>query len=63
MYYFPSYQAEEIIDVEDFVSRHLVKIAQRMEASSQNGSNLKIKNIQHIFVNVFASRWTSSLEL
>lgn len=55
IYYFPSYNVEEINDVEDFVSRHLCKIASRMELFSKNGSNLLIQNIENIFFNVIIS--------
>ena len=54
-YYFASYPVEVVEDVEDFVSRHLCKIASRMDLFSRNGSNLLIKNIQHIFFNVVSS--------
>ena len=55
VYYFPSYNSEEVEDVEDFVSRHLCKIASRMDLFSENGSNLLIQNIENIFFNVIIS--------
>lgn len=51
-YHFPSYQAEEIEDVDDFVVRHLTKIASRMDAFNHEGSNLVIKNIEHIHIQI-----------
>ena len=55
VYYFPSFNMEEIKDVEDFVSRHLCKIASRMDLFNKNGSNLLIQNIEHIFFNATIS--------
>ena len=55
MYYFPSYNSEDIADVDDFVSRHLCKIASRMEMFSKHGSNLLIQNIENIYLNVIIS--------
>ena len=55
VYYFPSYNSKEVEDVEDFVSRHLCKIASRMDLFSKNGSNLLIQNIENIFFNVIIS--------
>ena len=55
VYYFPSYNSEEIEDVEDFVSRHLCKIASRMDLFNKNGSNLLIHSIENIFFNVTIS--------
>lgn len=49
-YHFPSYQTEEIEDVEDFIVRHLTKIASRIDAFNHEGSNLVIKNIEHIHI-------------
>ena len=55
VYYFPSYTSEDIEDVEDFVSRHLCKIASRMDLFNKNGSNLLIHSIENIFFNVTIS--------
>ena len=55
VYYFPSYNSEDIEDVEDFVNRHLCKIACRMDLFNKNGSNLLIQNIENIFFNVIIS--------
>lgn len=49
-YHFPSYASEEVIDVEDFFIRHMMKIASRMDSFNENGSNLVIKNIEHIHI-------------
>ena len=49
-YHFPSYQAEKLEDVEDFVVRHMTKIARRIDAFNHEGSNLVIKNIEHIHI-------------
>ena len=49
-YHFPSYATEEVNDVEDFFIRHMMKIASRMDSFNVNGSNLVIKNIEHIHI-------------
>ena len=49
-YHFPSYQSEEIDDVEDFYVRHMTKIASRLDTFNKNGSNLVIKNIECIYI-------------
>ena len=49
-YYFPSYNSECIINVKHFFERHLMKIASRLDSFNENGSNLVIKNIEFIFV-------------
>lgn len=49
-YHFPSYQSEEVIDVEDFFTMHMMKIASRLDSFNVNGSNLVIKNIEHIHI-------------
>lgn len=49
-YHFPSYQAEEIKDVDEFIVKHMTKIASRMDAFNHEGSNLVIKNIDHIHI-------------
>ena len=49
-YHFPSYSLEEIEDVEDFYTRHMTKIIMRMDSFNNNGSNLMIKNIEHIHI-------------
>ena len=50
-YHFPSYSAEEVVEpLEDFFDRHLLKIASRLDSFHTNGSNLVIKNIECIFI-------------
>ena len=49
-YHFPSYSSEEIVDVYDFFVRHMMKIASRMDSFNANGSNLLIKKIEHIHI-------------
>ena len=49
-YYFPSYKAEIIENVEDFYVRHLTKIASRLDSFNVNGSNLIIENIECIYI-------------
>ena len=49
-YYFPSYQAEVVNDVEDFLIRHLTKIASRMNTFNANGSNLLIDKIEYLYI-------------
>lgn len=49
-YHFPSYQSEEIVDVEDFYVRHMTKIASRLDSFNENGSNLVIENIECIYI-------------
>ena len=54
-YHFPSYRAEEIEDVDEFFVGHMTKIASRLDTFTSNGSNLVIKNIEriHIQLSVF----------
>ena len=49
-YHFPSYQTEEVIDSKEFYQRHMNKIARRLDAFNLGGSNLLIKNIAHIHI-------------
>lgn len=49
-YHFTSYKSEEIENVEEFFVRHMSKIAHRLEMFAKNGSNLVIKNIEHIHI-------------
>ena len=49
-YYFPSYRAEEVNDVETFFISHMQKIASRLEAFNCQGSNLIINNIDHLHI-------------
>ena len=47
-YHFTSYQAEFILDCEDFYRRHWAKIISRLDQFNHHGSNLLIKRIKHI---------------
>ena len=47
-YHFPSFSSEEVINASDFFEQHMMKIASRLDTFNANGSNLLIKNIQHI---------------
>ena len=55
-YYFPSYKAEQIEDVEDFYVRHMTKIASRLDSFNHNGSNLVIENVECIFIQLTLTR-------
>ena len=49
-YHFSSYQTEEVYDPEKFYERHMLKIASRLDKFNEHGSNLLIKNIQHVHI-------------
>lgn len=49
-YHFPSYSSEEITNAYAFFKRHMLKIASRIETFNCNGSNLLIKKIEHIHI-------------
>lgn len=49
-YHFPSYSSEEIENVDEFFVKHMTKIASRMDSFHSHGSNLVIKNIEHIHI-------------
>ena len=49
-YHFPSYCYEYVDDTQDFYHRHMQKIASRLDLFNKNGSNLLIKNIEHIHI-------------
>ena len=49
-YHFSSYQSEVIDDLEDFYVRHMTKIASRLDTFNENGSNLVIKDIECIYM-------------
>ena len=51
-YYFPSYQAEVVTDIEDFITRHLMKIVSRIDQFTANGSNLLLNRIEHIHMSL-----------
>ena len=49
-YHFPSLQSERVTIPHDFFQRHMQKIVSRMDTFLSNGSNLLIKNIEHIHI-------------
>ena len=50
-YFFPSFKSEYIInDTLDFYTRHMLKIAERLEYFHANGSNFQIKYIESIHI-------------
>ena len=49
-YHFPSLQSEKVILPYDFFLRHIQKIVSRMDTFVSKGSNLLIKNIEHIHI-------------
>ena len=49
-YHFSSYSSEKIDNVQDFFKRHMEKIASRLDSFNSNGSNLLIKNIEHLHI-------------
>ena len=49
-FHFPSYSSQEILDEYDFFVSHMLKIASRMDSFHANGSNLAIKRIKHVHI-------------
>lgn len=49
-YHFSSHQAEVVIDPLDFFERHMLRITSRMEEFNAHGSNVVMKNISHIHI-------------
>lgn len=51
-YHFTSFSFQKVFnfDIQDFYKRHMNKIASRLETFHKNGSNLIIKNIEHIHI-------------
>lgn len=49
-YHFASYSCEKVNDIDEFFQRHMTKIASRLDQFNVNGSNLLMKNIDHIHV-------------
>lgn len=49
-YHFPSFSSEEIDDPKEFFIRHLLKIGQQLDNFNARGSNLLMKNIEHIHI-------------
>ena len=48
----PSYQSEIIDDVDDFLTSHMFKIAERIQDFNEKGTNLLIKHISEIHLHV-----------
>lgn len=51
-FHFPSYTTERIYDPHDFFQRHMLKIAERLDSFSVEGSHLILKNISHVHVHI-----------
>lgn len=49
-YHFPSYSIEEVIDSEAFFVKHIEKVVSRLDTFNSNGSNLLLKRIEHIHI-------------
>ena len=49
-HHFTSYQAETVFDAREFYTRHMQKIASRMDDFNLNGSNLLLHAIKHIHI-------------
>ena len=49
-YHFPSYSCEKVREVDDFYQRHMLKIADRLNSFNHDGSNLLIKNVEHVHI-------------
>ena len=50
VYHFTSHQAEYIGDVHDFYTRHMMRIASRINCFHQNGSRLVIDRIERLHI-------------
>ena len=51
-YHFTSYSSETVDDPYKFFHRHMQKIVSRLDSFNANGSNLLIKNIEHIHIQI-----------
>lgn len=49
-FHFGSFASENVIDPDEFFTRHMYKIAQRLDEFNYHGSNLVIKAIPHIHI-------------
>ena len=49
-YHFTSFKSEKVTMPDEFFKRHMEKIASRMDTFTSHGSNLIIKNIEHIHI-------------
>ena len=54
-HYFTAYRSEQVTNVDDFVSRNLAKIAQRIDVFHERGSYLMIRKIAGIYLQVLVS--------
>ena len=59
-YHFPSYQTEQVLNAKEFYERHMEKISTRLDAFIKNGSNLLIKNIAHIHIQLMTKPFTQT---
>lgn len=55
-YHFPSFSTEEIEDAREFFIKHMSKIASRMDSFNANGSNLVIRDIEHIHIQLTVAK-------
>ena len=60
-YHFSSYQTERVFSATEFYEQHMMKIASRLDNFNKNGSNLLIKNIQHIHILLTLKPFTQTL--
>ena len=51
-YHFTSYSSEPVDEPYKFFNRHMQKIISRLDLFNANGSNLLIKNIDHIHIQI-----------
>ena len=49
-YHFASYSTEKVVQPNEFFDRHMTKIASRLDAFNENGSNLLLKGIPRIHI-------------
>ena len=49
-YHFGSYSSEQVNDPKEFFQRHMLKISQRLDEFNSHGSNLVLKTISHIHI-------------
>ena len=49
-YHFGSFSSEVVNDPRDFFERHMMKISQRLDDFNAHGSNLVLKTISHIHI-------------
>lgn len=51
-FHFTSLKTEQIFDPKDFFTRHMYKIAERLDNFCSEGSNLILKNISHVHIHI-----------